>query len=120
VHGIWFFDLPEPEELRPIWTINLARYELAADDIEALIVMAQGWTGAEVRNVCRLAYETRRPVPEMRDRIVPVSTADPDSIERLRKSAHKKFLSASQAGVYIHPADRGGASVASGKRFLES
>lgn len=120
VHGIWFFDLPTPDELRPIWTVNLKRYGLDGYDLDELIVMSENWTGAEVRNVCRLAYETRRPVQQMKDRIVPVIKADPESIERLRKSAAGKFLSASHPGPYVHPADRGGAHVASGKRFLES
>lgn len=119
VHGIWFFDLPTVEELRPIWTINLIRYGIEGEDLEELLKMSENWTGAEVRNVCRLAYEMQRPIREMKDRIVPVSVSDPDSIDRLRRAANGKFLSASHLGPYTHPADR--ATGGTGKRgFMES
>lgn len=121
VHGIWFFDLPTREELRPIWSINLQRFGLDGADVEQLLEMSAGWTGAEVRNVCRLAYETRKPIASMAGRIVPVSKSDPDSVDRLRRAASGKFLSASAPGAYHHPADVAGAPAASGKRaFMES
>jgi hypothetical protein len=119
VHGIWFFDLPTRDELRPIWTINLHRYQLQETDLEALLELSAGWTGAEVRNVCRLAYESRKPVAAMAKRIVPVSVSDPDSIDRLRKLASGKFLSAAYPGAYRGP----GAPKAAGpvkRGFMES
>ncbi|MET0742989.1 MAG: hypothetical protein ABWY78_06425 [Microvirga sp.] len=118
-HGIWFFDLPTREELRPIWAINLKRYELDGYNVEELLDMSDGWTGAEVRNVCELAADTDKPIAAMRNRIVPVSVSDPDSIERLRRLAAGKFLSASYAGEYQHPAERTTATPST-RRFLES
>jgi len=118
VHGIWFFDVPTREELHPIWTINLLRYGLQGENLDELLELSEGWTGAEVRNVCRLAFEMRKPIAEMARRIVPVSVSDPDSIERLRRAAAGKFLSASHVGPYTHPAD--GPTGTAKRRFMES
>ena len=129
IHGIWFFDVPTAEELIPIWAINLRRYGVKGTDGQPLTLdnpdtkkdlleLSAGWTGAEVRNVCRLAFEMNKPIREMARRIVPVSVSDPDAIDRLRRLASGKFLSASHPGAYVHPADRTNATV--GKRFMES
>jgi hypothetical protein len=125
VHGIWFFDLPTRAELDPIWRINLKRWELCSGDVDAdalamLLELSAGWTGAEVRNVCRLAYETGKSVEKMMDRIVPVSKSDPDSIDRLRRAASGKFLSASVAGPYRHPADVAAPAGKTKRGFMES
>lgn len=122
--GIWFFDLPTAEELRPIWRMHLDRCGLP-DDIEECLkvstVAGESWTGAEVRNICDLAEENGEPVLDLLDQIIPVSVSDPDSIERLRKLAAGKFLSASVPGKYVHPADRGTVAGPTTRRaFMES
>lgn len=118
--GIWFFDLPSDEERNPIWTINLARFGLQGEDIATLIEMSKGWTGAEIRNVCRRAYRTRKPIAEAARYIVPVFKADPEGIEKLRKLAAGKFLSTSHPGTYVHPNDAATPpATAEKRRFLE-
>jgi hypothetical protein len=94
--GIWFFDLPDETERAAIWKMLLAKYaiqdtELPDDD---------GWTGADIRNVCSIAYRLRCSLKEAATYITPVSKSDPASIERLRKLADGSFLSASYPGVY--------------------
>lgn len=117
--GIWFFDLPTDEERAPIWSINLARFGLSGD-VPALVEMSRHWTGAEIRNVCRRAYRTRKPIEEAKRYIVPVSEADPDGIEKLRRMAAGKFLSTSLPGKYQHPNDASATSEqATRRRFIE-
>lgn len=97
--GIWFFDLPTTEERAAIWSINLARYGFATDEPRP---EDTNWTGAEIRNVCELAWRMACPVASAARFIVPVATSDMPSIDRLRTLAHGKFLSASYAGPYKH------------------
>lgn len=119
--SIWFFDLPTEDERFPIWTVNLMRFGLQGEDVAALVKLSAGWTGAEIRNACRSAYRTRRTVEEAALRIVPVSRADPDGIEKLRKLAAGRFLSATHPGTYTHPNDEATPPGAAAKRrFMEN
>lgn len=97
--GIWFFDLPTKEERRQIWLVNLGKYDLVKtkpgdmpDDTD--------WTGADIRNVCDIAWRLRITPKEAANYIVPVAKSDPEAIDRLRRQAHGRFLSASKPGVY--------------------
>lgn len=100
-YGIWFFDLPTADERARIWAINLARFSLPAD---SALPADEGWTGAEIRNACEMAWRQNLELPEVAKRfIVPVALSDPQSIEKLRTAAHGKFLSADKPGAYVHP-----------------
>lgn len=102
--GIWMFDLPTAEERAGIWTMNVAKYETALGAIPAGPLPAdEGWTGAEIRNVCQLAASLNVPLVEASKFIVPVSVSDPEGIERSRKLAAGRFLSASYPGPYRMP-----------------
>lgn len=120
VHGIWYFDLPTIDELRSIWTINLRKYGHSLDEehIASCLALSTHWTGAEVRNVCRLAWASNMTIAEAATFIVPVATSDPDAIDKLRRAAAGKFLSASKPGPYTKPTEA--AALASGNRFMES
>lgn len=119
--GIWFFDLPDADERRPIWTVNLTRYQLEGEDLETLVAMSDTWTGAEIRNVCRRAYRTQKPIAEAAAFTIPVAKSDPDSIEKLRKLAAGKFLSASYPGTYKHPLDGvASATTIAARKFMEA
>lgn len=98
--GIWMFDSPTEGEKQAIWNINLAKYKLAKpgerpDDTD--------WTGAEIRNVCELAWRLNCTLREASAYIVPVAKSDPSSLERMRAQAHGHFLSASAPGIYLRP-----------------
>lgn len=95
--AIFFFDLPTVEENRGIWNIFLRKYDL---DPSQAMPQANGWTGAEIRNCCALAYRFRIPLTEAATYIVPVCKSAAQQIERLRTEASGKFISASYAGTY--------------------
>lgn len=95
--GYWYFDLPDSEERESIWKVLRPKYKIPADDIQP---DDQDWTGADIRNVCSIAYRLQIPLVEASTYITPVSKSDPDSIERLRKLADGSFLSASYPGPY--------------------
>jgi hypothetical protein len=96
-NGIWFFDLPDAEERETIWQINLERYGL--DSAQAR-PEDHDWTGAEIRNACKLAWRFREPLTSVAQFIVPVAKADSAGLEALRKAADGRWLSASYAGSY--------------------
>jgi len=99
--GVWFFDLPSADEREQIWAINRARYQIQdeqkqPDDLN--------YTGADIRNVCSIAYRLKVSLKKAATYITPVAKSDPASIDRLRRLAHKSFLCASKEGLYEHPA----------------
>lgn len=96
-YGVWYFDLPTDEEKKSIWDINIRQFELPLP-VEKPV--DKDWTGAEIRNVCEMARDLRKQPDQVSHYIVPVSVADPASIERLRTAARGKFLSASTKGAY--------------------
>ena len=103
--GMWFFDLPRGREGRdPIWAIHRDRYKIpTADDVPD----DRGWTGAEIRNACQIAWRLKIPLVEAAKFIVPLvaSEGGPDgAIERLHKLAHQRFLSVDHPGHYDHVA----------------
>lgn len=97
--GIWYFDLCSDEEKAKIWPIHLARYGHALDSARP---RDTDWTGAEIRNCCRLAYRRRCSLLDAAKSIVPVAVSSMAEIDRLRTAAHGKFLSASYPGTYRH------------------
>ena len=61
---------------------------------------SKGWTGADIRNCCEVAWRLNISLVEASKFITPVSQSDPESIAKLRKMADGRFLSASYPGVY--------------------
>lgn len=100
VDGTWFCDLPSEEEREAIWEINRKRYKVHEDDRQPDDTM---FTGADIRNVCSIAYRLRVSLKKAATYITPVAKSDPASIDRLRRLAHKAFLCASKEGLYEHP-----------------
>ncbi|NMC34540.1 MAG: AAA family ATPase [Veillonellaceae bacterium] len=103
-YGIWFFDLPSPEERAAIWKIHLKRTgitkgELPDDD---------GWTGAEIRTCCDLARDLKISPKEAATWIAPVSRSMVEQLASLRSSAEGRWLSASAKGLYhrVEPQER--------------
>jgi hypothetical protein len=97
--GTFFFDLPTREERETIWKIYLDKYGF--DDVAVnAIEFDKDWTGAEIRNCCRMAYRQGISLEEAAQYIIPVAESAADQIERLRNSAAGKYLSASRAGKY--------------------
>ena len=96
--GIFFFDLPTKDERETIWSIYLKKWSLSIDEIKD--VDDRGWTGAEIRNCCRMAYRQNISLAEAAKYIVPISKSSPAQIEQLRQQASGAYLSANADGIY--------------------
>jgi hypothetical protein len=95
--GTFFFDLPDAVERAVIWKIWMAKYALPKakvmpDDTD--------WTGAEIRQCCDISYRLACSLKEAAAFVVPVSKSAAEQMDRLRRSADGRFLSASRPGVY--------------------
>jgi hypothetical protein len=97
--GIFFFDLPTKAERDLIWPLYIKKYGLEAAFKETP-VNDEGWTGAEIRNCCRLAYRQEISLAEAAKYIVPVSKSAASQIQQLRRQASGAYLSANEDGVY--------------------
>ena len=102
--GTFFFDLPDAAERGAIWKLHLGAYDLL-DQIEMIDggpqgVDDEGWTGAEIRQCCDIAWRLGVPLDEAAAFVVPVSRSAADQVDALRASAEGRFLSASHPGVY--------------------
>lgn len=97
--GTFFFDLPTEEERLKIWPIYLNKWGL---DTPAKLSFDEGWTGAEIRNCCRMAYRQGISIEEAAKYIVPVSKSAGAQISQLRRQASGAYLSANEDGVYTY------------------
>ncbi len=103
--GIWFFDLPDKAEREMIGQIQAQAYELESiGDAVDFFSIREGWSGANIRDCCEMAYEMDCPLEEAAAFIVPAATQDPQGLDKLRTMAAGRFLSASQPGTYQPPA----------------
>lgn len=98
--GTFFFDLPDTEERETIWAYYIRKYEL---DATQELPNDKDWTGAEIRACCQGAWERGVSLRDAAEFVVPVAKADPERIERLRKEATGRYISASYSGTYKMP-----------------
>lgn len=98
--GTFFVDLPDKSERESIWAVWLKRY--AAKGLAADLARPndEGWTGAEIKACCDVAWRASISLVQAAKFIVPVSKSAGDKISALRKMASGKFISASHEGVY--------------------
>lgn len=94
--GTFFVDLPSREERAKIWPLWAGRFGLS----DSTYPDSEGWTGAEIRACCDVAFRTGLSLADAAGYVVPVVKSAPDQVESLRKLAHNRFLSASMPGVY--------------------
>jgi hypothetical protein len=95
--GIFFVDLPTPEQRETIWQIYLSNFELSVrkprpDD--------RDWTGAEIRSCCRLAALLDVPLTQAALNVVPIKQTAAESVERLRTWASGRCLAADRPGIF--------------------
>ena len=95
--GIYFFDMPTPEEQAGIVKIKLAAYGLDANQELPPMV---GWTGRDIDNCANKARLFGKSMMDVARFIVPLHESHHDEIEGIRQAASGRFLSASKAGVY--------------------
>jgi len=94
--GTFFFDLPTADERKLIWDLYLGKYALPQEPLP----QDDGWTGAEIRQACELAWRLGCTLVEASAYIVPVARSASEQIARLRNEANGRFISASHPGVY--------------------
>lgn len=98
---VWYFDLLTDEERDALWPVYLKKYGHPLDSERP---NDAGWTGAEIRNCCEMAYMLGRKVKAYGETgIIPVTVSDPVSVQALRDQANNRFLSASYLGKYRKP-----------------
>jgi len=98
--GTWFFPLPSIEEVMMMWELYIGKYELKK---KQKLPVCAGWTGAEVKACCDIAWRTGITLEEASEYIVPVSRAAKGTIEKLYDMADGTFLDANRAGVFEKP-----------------
>lgn len=96
--GVFFVDLPSPQQRRAIWQIYLKMFGI---DSEQPMPSDEGWTGAEIRSCCRLATLLDVPLTAAAQNVVPVSATAAESVNRLREWASGRCLDADNAGIYM-------------------
>ena len=94
--GVFFLDLPGPQERSRIWSLCLEKFQLPAQPLPP----DGQWTGAEIHACCRLAALLGLPLQEAARQIVPVAITSREQVERLRGWAAGRCLSASQPGIF--------------------
>jgi len=87
-----------PEERAACWKFYAKKYEIPSGDA---IPEDDGWTGSEIKECCKLAYQLQLSLVEASAFVVPVSRSSAERIKALRQSASGKYISASAAGVYV-------------------
>ena len=96
--GTFYFSVPTDAERVAIWKIYRGKYKV--DSSDPGVKHDHGWTGAEIKQCCELAYRLRRPLNDCASFIVPVSISAADQIEKLNQQADGKFISASKSGIF--------------------
>jgi len=96
--GTFFFDLPNSEERKKIWSIYKKKYTLTEEQCDN--VDDSSWTGAEIRNACNISYMLDIKLSEAAKYIVPVAIAARQQIENLQNSANGCYIDAGKSGVY--------------------
>lgn len=94
----FFFDLPTDEERMAVKHIYCEKYGF---DVKSFAnVNDNGWTGAEIEQCCKLAYDLRTTPEHTAQYIVPIARSSASVIERRRREADGTILSASYDGNY--------------------
>lgn len=96
--GMFFFDLPTMEERVSIGKILTKSYKVK--DNPELWAAKKGWSGANIRDCCEMAYAFSKPVEAVATRIISAAKRDAEGIATVRALANGKFLSASKEGEY--------------------
>ena len=107
--GLWFFDLPDEKERLSIGALQSKRYKGVKNDPE-FWKQAEGWSGANIRDCCEMAYAMSITIKEASAYIVSAEKQDALGVKRLRDNAQDKYLSASYPGTYKNKEEVGESS----------
>jgi hypothetical protein len=98
--GTFFFDLPTEEERTAIWKIFFKKHGMPLASLALNKPEDEGWTGAEIRNCCKVADALAVPLKEAAQYIIPVSKSAGAQIQSLREASSGRYISASYPGVF--------------------
>lgn len=116
--GTFFFDLPDQIERDAIWTIWLKRFGISPEVKTTALINGRsgiaiyprpnddGWTGAEIRQCCDIAWRLGCSLKDAAAFVVPVSRSAAEQVAKLRRAAEGRFLSASRPSVYRQEQDK--------------
>lgn len=97
----FFFDLPRPLVRKKIWRLYAKKYNLPErDQDKSLWPEAEMWTGADIKQCCRIAKRLDIPIDVAAREIRPLAEQAPDVIEGLRHWAHDKCRAVDRPGIY--------------------
>jgi hypothetical protein len=96
VGGIFFFDCPDARERKGIMELKVKKYGLQEQPFPDMEL----WTGRDIENCARKASLLGMTLIEAAEYVVPLMKSHSEEIDALRQSAHDRFLSASNSGVY--------------------
>lgn len=94
--GTFFFPLPDATDRAKIWGIFMKKFGIPDQPLPD----DEGWTGAEIRQCCDIAYRIDQPLVEAAGYIVPVSVAASGKIDALCREADNRYISAAYPGLY--------------------
>lgn len=99
--AVFFVDLPNSSERQAILEKYCSLYDVEQEPCPDLT----GWTGAEIRSLCRIASMMRVPLIEAAGYVTPIMASAGDRIEALRQWARGRCIPASdpeEAGAKRH------------------
>lgn len=95
---MYYFDLPSTSEKSVIWDIQCKRFGIPRTQVTA--VDDEGWSGRNIRNCCREAFDSERDLSSASEEIVPEAFNSRNKIDKIRGYANHTLLSASYPGLY--------------------
>lgn len=97
--GIFFFEAPNETERAEILRLKIVKYRLT-DDQTSVIPDMDSWTGREIESLCDKVDLTGTSLIEAAQYVVPLMKSHAEDMATLMQSAHNRFLSASNPGLY--------------------
>ncbi len=92
----FFFNMPTPEELDPIWDIHKRAFGLT----DAAKPSKHGWVGRDVKKCCNTSYRLGIPLEQAARSVVPVGVASAQEIATMIQEAKNKYICANTGNIY--------------------
>jgi len=97
--GLFFIDLPTPEEREKLWGYYSVRYKVYVPKSGSLF--DDGWTGAEIEECCKKSSQLGITLLEAAKYVIPVSASRKEEIDRLRDWSKSRCMSSTYPGRYL-------------------